>query len=58
MNILKRTYYNLILDWDGLLRILRYRPDKVHPLDIRLFLAGYQKRRYILNRIVFYFYKK
>lgn len=49
----KIIYYNLILEWDGLLRILHCREDKIHSLDIKLFLGNYPKRRYILNWIVF-----
>ena len=53
MDVFKRMWLNLILECDGLLRILNYREDKVHPLDIRLFLLGYQKRHYVLNWIVY-----
>jgi len=52
MKILKIIYFNLILEWDGLLRILKIRPDELHPLEIVLFLMGHQKQKYVLNWLV------
>lgn len=52
MNIFKIIWFNLVLEWDGLFRILEYRPDKVHPLDIKLFINNYPKKRYMLNWII------
>ena len=47
--MIKIIWYNLILEWNGLLRVLGYREDKIHPLDIVLFESGHQKKRYPLN---------
>lgn len=52
---MKILWYNLILEIDGILRLLRLRPDKIHPLDIKLFLYGRPKKHYCCNYILYRF---
>ena len=52
MKLSRIIWLNLILEWDGLLRILGKQPDTFHQADIDLFKSGYPKTHYVLNWIV------
>ncbi len=52
MKLLRIIQLNLILEWDGLLRILNKEPDVLSQADADLFISGHQKTHYVLNWIV------
>lgn len=52
MKLLKIIWLNLILEWNGLMRILKIVPDRPHRADIKLFLNCHQKNHYALNWVV------